>query len=189
MKKINKGLILTLIVVLGLTIYLVNLEKQRNAEKVTIQKISEQFIELTDKYVVLPQNTQKSIEEYALEMKQELEKLMISNKEDVEFQHNHYKSKLEEAQNKEGQRIGYDRKIVKISDYEFEKHDVTVHFDCEITETTKIGEEEQKNTFKIYGDEIILRKVDGVWKVVYSNLYDNIKMYYNEYYEDSIAIY
>ena len=32
MKKINKGLILTIIVVIALTMYLINLEKQRNEE-------------------------------------------------------------------------------------------------------------------------------------------------------------
>ena len=188
MKKINKGLILTLIVVIGLTIYLVNLEKKREAEKKSIQKACEQFIELTDKYVVLPENSEKSIEEYALEMKQELEKQMISNKEDVEFQHNHYKSRLEEGVNEEQRRIGYKRKIVDITKYEFEKDEVTVNFDCEVTEIVKIGNDEQENTYEIYGDEIILRKVDGIWKVVYSNLYNRINMY-GEYYEDSMVLY
>ena len=58
LKKINKGLILTIIVLVVLIIYLTNVEKQRGADKPAIQKACEEYIALTDKYVVLPEEMQ-----------------------------------------------------------------------------------------------------------------------------------
>lgn len=57
-KKINKGFLLTLIVLLALIIYLVGVEEQRKEDKTNIQKVTEEFIEFTDKYTVLPEEMQ-----------------------------------------------------------------------------------------------------------------------------------
>ena len=44
LKKINKGLILTIIVLAALLIYISGVEKQRNADKPDIRKACEDFI-------------------------------------------------------------------------------------------------------------------------------------------------
>ena len=49
LKKINKGLILTILVLIVLILYFNNLEKQRDKDKPDIKKACEDFIELTDK--------------------------------------------------------------------------------------------------------------------------------------------
>ena len=49
-RKINKGFILTVIVVGILVIYLVQLEIQRNKEKPEIQKMCESYIDYVNKY-------------------------------------------------------------------------------------------------------------------------------------------
>lgn len=196
MKKINKGLILTLIVLLILTMYLINVENQRSKEKSSIQSACEKFIELTNNYVVLPENMQEStdtkikenIEKYSQEMKKELVNQMVSNKEDIEYQHNFFKAQLEKGYNGLETRAGYNRKIIKITKYEFNKEQVKVQFNSKITETVKIGDEEQKSSFETYGDEIILQKIDGNWKIVYSNLHTNLNIY-EGYYENSLEIY
>ena len=198
--KINKGFILTLIVLLILAIYLVNIEKQRDIEKSSIQTACEKFIELTDKYIVLPEHLQENMQEvtdnqikenidkYSQEMKKELEKQMVSNKEDIELQHKFYKMQLKKGYNGIQIRTKYDRKIIKITQYEFDKEKVKVQFNSKVTEKIKIGDEEQEKSFETYGDEIILQKIDGNWKIVYSNLHNNVN-YYGEYYEDSMMIY
>ena len=92
LKKINKGLILTIIVLAALLIYISGVEKQRNADKPDIRKACEDFILLTDKYVVLPEDMQKSevseekVNEYVNQMKSDVEKVMISNTEAVKIQ-------------------------------------------------------------------------------------------------------
>ena len=196
LRKINKGLILTIIVLLALTVYLANVEKQRKADKEDIKKACEEFINFTDKYSVLPEDMQKltesvlesKVEEYKKEMKTELDKLMIDNEEAVKLQYQNLEFGLEDGyNNSEGIRTKLERKITKISSYEFEGNQVTVTFKAKVKTTTKNLNEEQESqkSFDTDGDEILLQKVDGKWKIVYSNLqYDN-----GYSYKDTMVIY
>ena len=97
LKKINKGLILTILVLIVLVIYFSNLEKQRASDKTDIKKACESFIELTDKYSVLPEELQTlkgevpedKVKEYTNQMKKDLTEIMIDNQESVNIQPNH----------------------------------------------------------------------------------------------------
>ena len=198
LKKINKGLILTVIVILALTIYLANVEKQRKADKTDIKSACEEFIALTDKYSIWPQEMQKlteeisenKIEEYEKEIKTELQKLMIPNEEAVKIQYQVLISNLEDGNTLSGIRTKQERKITKISSYEFEGNQVTVTFNSKLDTSTKYlnednQEQEKQNSFDTSNDEIVLQKIDGKWKIVYSNLqYGN-----NYYYEDAVVMY
>lgn len=191
LKKVNKGAILTLIVLLILTIYLVNLEKQREEEKVQIKNICEKYIEFTDKYTVLPEElqklpiqiTQKQTEDYKKEMETELKKLMISNEEAVDLQYQILVSILKEGYNTNEIKRKTERQIIKISGYEFEGNQVTVTFKSKVKNTTKYlnqnnEEQERQDTFETFEDEIMLQKVDEEWKIVYTNLqYDDYNSY------------
>ena len=47
-------------------------------------------------------------------------------------------------------------------------------------------EQERKKSLDIIGEEVVLQKVDGEWKIVYSNLrYED----YGNYYEDTMVDY
>ena len=74
MRKINKGLILTIIVIAILVGYMINLEKHRNAEKENITQSCEQFIDFVDEYL----ETGKGLEN--------LNDLMVPNNEAVKMQ-------------------------------------------------------------------------------------------------------
>ena len=94
LKKINKGLILTIIVLVALITYLTNVEKQRESDKQDIRKVCEEYIALTDKYVVLPEDMQtftgkiskENEERLKKQLREELEKQMINNEEAIEIQ-------------------------------------------------------------------------------------------------------
>lgn len=202
LRKINKGLILTIIVLLALIVYLVNVENQRKEDKEDIKKACEEFISFTDKYSVLPEDMQKltepvsesKVEEYKKEMKTELEKLMINNEEAVKLQYQNLESCLDYGYNNdsEGIRSNLERKITKISSYEFEGNQVTVTFDAKLKTTSKYineenEEQERQDSIDIENDEIILQKVDGKWKIVYSNL--QYRNNYDYYVEDSMGMY
>ncbi len=199
LKKINKGLILTLIVLLVLTIYLSNVEKQRKAEKEDIKKACEEFISFTDKYSVLPKEMQTLTEEvsksklddYKKEMKTELQKLMIQNEESVKIQHQVLSSNLDNGYTSKEIRSELERKIIKISNYAFEGDQVTVTFKSKVETSTKYlneenKEQERQDSFDASNDEIVLQKVDGKWKIVYSNLQYSNNGYY---YEDTMVMY
>lgn len=199
LKKINKGLILTIIVLLTLTIYLVGVEKQRKADKQDIEKACNNFIEFVSKYSVLPEEMQElseqisesKKEEYTKQIKTELEKIMISNEEAVKLQHQAIKTSLDEGYKPTEITSKIDRKITKISSYEFDGNQVTVTFNSKMETTKKYlndqnEEQENKNVFESSDDEIILQKVDGIWKIVYSNLQSNN---YDGMYTNNVTVY
>ena len=198
-KKINKGFLLTLIVLLALIIYLVGVEEQRKEDKTNIQKVTEEFIEFTDKYTVLPEEMQtltekiskEKVEKYETEMKTKLEDLMISNEEAVKIQNQILVSNLENGYSQGEIKSKQERKITKITSYEFDGDQVTVTFNSKLETNTKYlneenEEQERKKSLDIIGEEVVLQKVDGEWKIVYSNLrYED----YGNYYEDTMVDY
>lgn len=191
LKKINKGLILTIIVLAALLIYISGVEKQRNADKPDIRKACEEFIALTDKYVVLPEDMQKSevseekVNEYVNQMKNDVEKVMISNTEAVKIQEQVIENNLRDSYNALDVRSKVSRKIKKINGYEFDGNQVTVKLNNQVEIVTKVFDEiestKETETFDASSDEIILQKVDGKWKIVYSNLqFDGSNRYYGD---------
>ena len=191
LKKINKGLILTIIVLAALLIYISGVEKQRNADKPDIRKACEEFIALTDKYVVLPEDMQKSevseekVNEYVNQMKSDVEKVMISNTEAVKIQKQVIENNLRDSYNALDVRSKVSRKIKKINRYEFDGNQVTVKLKDQVEIVTKVFDEidstKETETFDASNDEIILQKIDGKWKIVYSNLqFDGSNRYYSD---------
>ena len=171
LKKINKGLILTIIVLAALLIYISGVEKQRNADKPDIRKACEDFILLTDKYVVLPEDMQKSevseekVNEYVNQMKSDVEKVMISNTEAVKIQKQVIENNLRNGYDALDVRIKMSRKIKKINGYEFDGNQVTVKLKDQVEIVTKVFDEidstKETETFDASNDEIILQKIDG----------------------------
>lgn len=191
LKKINKGLILTIIVLAALLIYISSIEKQRNSDKPDIRKACEEFIALTDKYVVLPEDMQKSevseekVNEYVNQMKNDVEKVMISNTEALKIQEQVIENNLRDSYNALDVRSKVSRKIKKINGYEFDGNQVTVKLNNQVEIVTKVFDEiestKETETFEASSDEIILQKVDGKWKIVYSNLqFDGSNRYYSD---------
>ena len=191
LKKINKGLILTIIVLAALLIYISGVEKQRNADKPDIRKACEEFISLNDKYVVLPEDMQKSevseekVNEYVNQMKSDVEKVMISNTEAVKIQEQVIENNLRNGYNALDVRSKVSRKIKKINGYEFDGNQVTVKLNNQVEIVTKVFDEiestKETETFDASNDEIILQKIDGKWKIVYSNLqFDGSNRYYSD---------
>ena len=182
LKKINLGLILTIIVVLAVAIYSINVELKRNKEKDTIKTVCEDFIKTTSDYVSLPEEyqslTNKISEEdfnnYINEMKDKLKEKMIDNNDAIDIQATILETELEEQLASQNIVTNFERKITKLSSYTFDGNQVTVNFKSKVDKEIKYtenGEEKTKNdAFDTVTETIILQKVDNVWKVVYSDL-------------------
>lgn len=71
LKKINKGLVLTVIVLVALIVYIVTVEISRNNEKPNIETACKNYIETINKYSVFPEKLQKvyNKEDYSEEQK------------------------------------------------------------------------------------------------------------------------
>ena len=143
LKKINKGLILTILVLIVLILYFNNLEKQRDKDKPDIKKACEDFIELTDKYSVLPEELQKlqedipeeKVDEYINQMQKDLADIMIDNQESINIQQKILEENLKNGYSTLEVRTNSSRKIQKVSSYQFENNQVTVSLKDNVVET------------------------------------------------------
>lgn len=188
-KKINKGLLLTIIVLIVLIIYLKGVEKQREADKTAIKTSCEEYINLIDNLMVLPEDMQNLSEENEQKIQDninnELKKVMIENEDAIELQ-SQYVLEIVKQSNDNKIITNCKKNIDKISKYEFDGDQVVVKFSSNLetsykhvnTETNE--EEEKQNIQSTSGDEITLQKVDGKWKIVYS---------YLDYYQNSSDLY
>ena len=184
LKKINTGLILTIIVVLALVVYLVEVERQREDDKTEIRSACEEFIDVTDKYLVLPEEMQTLTGEvseeaekaYEQEAEEALKDIMVDNSEAVKIQHQFLVQALKRGYTDINEvRTKYERNITKIASYEFEGNTVTVTFSSKVETEAKYlnylnQEQTRVQSFSPSNDEIMLQKIDGQWKVTYANL-------------------
>ena len=194
LKKINKGLVLTVIVITILVIHLVNIETKRNSEKPKIEQMAKEYIELFDKYAVLGDENQKiytkiknddeadeidekmheAIEEQLLRFDEELKIRMVDNKTARDMQKNMLESVLSSNNDfKQNIMTKYDRSVKKIKKYEFDDDQVTITFDSNTEIETKYmegkKEKTKKSTQKNEDESITLKFEDGTWKVVYAD--------------------
>ena len=191
MKKINKGLILTIIVVIALSMYIRNLEKQRENEMPEIKEVCQEFITFIDKYSALPEEMQKlgekipenELEEYLKEMKAGLESFIVSNEDAVNLQYQAFKTNLIKN-NDETILVKNQSRTIVVDECEFNGDKVTVKFNNKLRITVKylIEDEEvsESKTFWAPDDEIVLQKIEGEWKIVYSNLQDSGSTYFSD---------
>lgn len=198
LKKINKGLVLTVIVLLILIIYLVAVEVGRNADKPDIEKACKEYIATLDKYAVMPESVQKlygasdienkssiddnvskNIDNKMVELENELKSKMIDNELAVKMQKDAVSSYVKNNNNVfETVVTAFNRDITKIKKFAFDDDQVTVTLDTKVSQDikylefaeTETKELSKKNDFNLQGETITLKKVDGTWKVVYASL-------------------
>ena len=192
LRKINLGLILTIIVVVAVAIYSINVETNRSKEKENIKKACEEFIDLTSKYAMLPEQkqdlnkkiTEQELNEYINEIEKGIKEQMINNESAIEIQATILESELLNQIETENLATKFEREILKISSYSFDGDQVTVAFKDEVNKDVKYKtnngydefgneikkEESKNNSFVNEGETITLQKIDDKWKVVYANL-------------------
>lgn len=204
-KKINLGLILAIIAIIAVVVYSVNLENERKSAKEDIKKSCEDFIDLTDKYYILPteyqvigeKSSDVDLNNYYTEIENELRNKTINN-EIANLQ----KTLLEEYLNNQlvdtsKITVSFNREIAKISKYVFDGNQVTVSFNSKITtkqkyndldqETGELSEKIRENTFDVQNESITLEKKDGTWKIVYADLqYQDVNS--SMYYTNGISV-
>ena len=188
LKKINLGLVLTIIVVLAVVIYSINVEGERKSSKEEIRKSCEEYIDLIDKYVVLPESAQVfgedvknvKLDDYFAEMEGKLKEVMVSDSA-VSIEKSIVSDYAQrDLLNTTTFVTSYDKEIIKIKSYEFDGNQVTVAFESRIkikqkymdfnAETGESTEKVKEDTIDGLRETITLEKKEGKWKVVYSDL-------------------
>ncbi len=182
LSKINRGAILTSIIILGVIIYLVTNSVNQNNEKPRIKQICETYLETQVTYSMLPvkyrvdkpEIPESEFKAYLAEMK----KNIIAFYPDKE---QYYKFILDNLTGDlTGQRTGnsilfqYTKEIIKFDEFVFDGNSVDVRFTSKTTIETKSvnpakAGQKEKLTQELQ-DNIILEKIDGQWKIVYANI-------------------
>ena len=194
LKKINKGLVLTIVALIILIVYLANIEGKRNAEKPNIETAIKEYIEIIDKYVVLPSEDQKLYE--TTFNQEELDKISEEYGKVIQSRVNAFedeaKSKMVEnnvvrdiqksllemllTENNDFQKgvlTSYNKELTRIKKYAFDEDQVVVTFDSKVEKETKYleaGEEKtKKDTQNISEESITLKNEERKWKIVYAD--------------------
>ena len=118
-----------------------------------------------------------------LYFQQQREKLMIENEDAINLQFQAFKNNLINNNN-EVQLVKNQKRTIVIDEYEFNGNQVTVKCYNKLRMTVKslIGTEEkiENNEFNASEDEIVLQKINGEWKIIYSNLkFNGNSIYYD----------
>lgn len=188
LKRINKGLILAVLVLVSLSIYLWSVENSHDKEKENINRACEEYYQYYQEYAMLPEayrTVKRTIPEevyakYVGEAKEKLSSIMVSNKEILELQMKKVSSELEyEIEGKEVT-TSLNRKILQITSYAFKEDQVVVRIrgllekeSKSLSSTTGDAITELPNTasYSVI-DTITLKKEKDGWKIV-SAILDN----------------
>lgn len=194
LRKINLGLVLTILVVAAVVIYSVALETSRSQDKGEIKTTVEEFTKLVSEKVVLEEKEQvynntvdDELEKFVNEnVKPSLKAAMIDNDAAINIEATQIQNDFENQINTATYKTKVEQELTKISSFVFDGDQVTVTFNRKVTENIKyfdveddgISEKnitsdsikEKTNTYNTNSEIITLKKVDGKWKVVYANL-------------------
>lgn len=190
LRKINIGLALAIIVILSVVIYCVRLEQSRKNDKEVIKKVCEQFVDMTDKYAVIPSDVSEelkskppkdiNLDNYENNLINDFKGIMKN-----EVLLNNQKAQLMEKMksqlmNPYKVKVEFDRSIIKFKSFKFNSNQVTVEIKSKVTIKEQNLEEQSnninQNSFDNDSEVIVLEKINNEWKIVSSDLsYDSFK--------------
>ena len=178
-KKVNRGLMLTLCVLIAVAVYLAVLSSMQNAEKPQIKNVCEQYLQTEIKYEMLPkeyrsvstQMPKDEAEKYEAQMEKDI-KAFCSDGQTLKIKLKSLRSGIESQAEGQGKVISFEKKIKDIK-YTFDKDSVEVEITSDSTYEGPNSNGKLTLRGKVKGettDSIILQKKDGKWKVVYSDI-------------------
>lgn len=184
MKKVNVGIILTILVIIVVVIYNIDLESKRSKDREQISDICKEYIDFATKYTMLEEKyrtlpktiTEEEYANYLLTIKGKIASFFVDNNEYIENQYNMMKEYLDKQVKNDNLTVTYMTKdIISYNDYSF------INNTAEVVITTYLDAKylfRDENDNKVYektetnklDDTIVLEKVDGEWKVKHADL-------------------
>lgn len=183
LRKLNRGAILSFFILVFLIVYLVILEFSHSAEIPKIKAQCEKYIGTEISYKMLPKQyrvekpsiTQSELDLYLANMEKDIKAFYPQNEQSSKFIIDNLKSSLLAQAEGDGVVYEYKKEILKYNDLLFDNDTVTVNFT-----TNSVYEGQNPNNLNLLAksekitseteDMLILQKINGDWKIVYSNL-------------------
>ena len=187
LKKINKGVLLSIIVLVCLMTYIVIVEIGRNGQKESIKEACIKYIEFENKYSVMPEEYwtaegKVNKEDYKNEMKTKLKEMMLDNEKIFNQQKSIVENKLDCSLMDSIIPLNKNSKSIVVKSYTFDgdQVEVTIENTLEIEQVLLPQDdippiEELNKTKKTekYNDIITLKMENGVWKIIYADIETN----------------
>ncbi len=206
-KKINRGLVIAVAAVLGVSIYLISLGISQNAQIPAIKKVVAGYIGTYVSYSMLPAEyrtsasdiSQTEMDSYITKMDNGMKSYFASGDSSSQYITNMLKTNLESQKTDTTIVYSYTKEISKYAGFDFDGSTVTVtvdsntsydgpnnlnkgipqtspggsgglgvHNSVHVQTTDNSTERVQLNG--VTADTVVLKKFDGNWTVVYSNL-------------------
>lgn len=172
-KKINKGLILTALVVIIILMYLFRLDTYRKSEKTAIDNACDEYINEVNKYLIFPEEyisqkeeiTTEQLDKYMSDIKSNISKYIVSNEGVLNVELNSIKANLQNQIKGKEIITSYKREIIDKKDYNWDNDQVSIKLNTYYE--YKIGGNTNSNNIQ---NSITLKKEDGNWKIVHSDL-------------------
>lgn len=177
--KINKGLLLFVILLIVLAFYLIDLQITRNKDKPEIKEISKEYIEIFDQYSMLDQNNRKlertisdsTYSKYLDEAKTKISRLLVDDQKVADSQMQNIKQNLDLQLKGDFVITSIDRTINSYDNFVFDANTVTVSIKSNVrVKYLQKNESVEKEISKQATDSISLIKKDGKWKISYANI-------------------
>ena len=182
LSKINRGVLLTLTVVLAVTGYLVANTLIHNGEKPAIRQACESYIQKEVSYNMLPvasrvdnpTMTATALDNYLAQMKKDLIAYYPANEQYYKFVIDNLTSDLTNQAKGLNVVYSYDKTVLRYDDMLFDGDTVDVRFTCstsiEVKSDIGTGSAVKDKVTSETQDNIILQKINGSWKVVFASL-------------------
>ncbi len=179
--KINRGAILTAVVLILVAAYLIGLSISQNMAKAEIRQVCGEYVQTEIRYSMIPEQYRSEQpdmpaadqELYLADMAKDLKAFYIDNEAISKISIDKIRSRLMGQMNGIDVVYDYQKTIAKYNSFEFDQGMVTVTlvsntvFDGTLYNNMIPGRQKEIGETT---DTIILQKVDGIWKVVVANL-------------------
>lgn len=207
-KKINRGIVIAVVTVLGVSIYLISLGISQNAQIPAIKKVVASYIGTYVSYNMLPSTysvhtpdmSQTEMASYITKMDHDMKTYFAAGDSSSQYITNMLKTNIEGQKTDTTIIYSYTKKITKFAGFDFDGSTVTVTVDCNTSydgpsntgmpqtspsdpgiadllsgTSSHVHATDNSNTVRVQlngvtTDTVVLKKVAGSWKVVYSNL-------------------
>lgn len=185
LSKINRGVILTVVVLVGVAGYLIGLEAMHSSARKEIQQICEKYVAAELQYYMLPQAyrtespqiSEQELERYMTAMRDELKGFFVDNEQTYRYKLKELEENLTAQSKGEGVVYEYKKEIVRYK-IEFDGNTASVTLTSTTTYdgpvssySSKTGASSRQTLTGEVTDRLSLQRVNGEWKLTYAALY------------------
>ncbi len=176
--RINRGALLFIILLIGIITYLVVLSVTRGKDEALIKDLCSDYITIETQYDALPEKYRsdgidmpaEELNNYINDMKDAIKLYFIDNENAYGRLINSIESSLIRQAGGGAKISKFTKNIIAFTEFEYRGDVVEVSMQCQnqfeiISDSNSVAE----NNY-LSDDSIIVQKVDGKWKVVYSNV-------------------